>query len=68
MKKSACKIISAIAVGVAGSALCAISGYKLGYRKSFERDCAIYKQMCKNDPELPNKLTTITKDIDFSKI
>lgn len=68
MKKSTCKIISTIAVAGIGLTLCSVIGYKLGYRKAFERDCAIYKQMRENDPELPNKLTTITKDIDFSKI
>lgn len=68
MKKSTCKIISTIAVGVAGSVLCVISGYKLGYWKAFKRDCAIYKQMCEIDPDLPNKLMPIVKDVDFSKI
>lgn len=68
MKKSTYKIIGTIAVAGIGLTLCAVIGYKLGYRKAFERDCDIYKQMCEIDPKLPNKLMTITKDVDFSKI
>ena len=68
MKKSTCKIIGTIAVAGIGLTLCAVIGYKLGYRKAFELDCAIYKQMCEIDPKLQNRLMTITTDVDFSKI
>lgn len=68
MKKSTCKIIGTIAIAGIGLTLCAVIGYKLGYRKAFEHDCGIYKQMREIDPKLSNKLMMITKDVDFSKI
>ena len=68
MKKSTCKIIGTIAIAGISLTLFAVIGYKLGYWKAFEHDCDIYKQMCEIDPKLSNKLMTITKDVDFSKI